>query len=149
MRRTQGFTLVELMVVLAIVAILAAIAYPGYARHVVKARRIEAQLALVDAMGRQEQYRALHHTYVAFSMASTDADSRQFRWWLGAAPRNSAYELEGRACAGQAISQCIELRARPGTANVDSGFSDPECGELSFDSTGAQGASGAGQRCWP
>ncbi|MFN3792479.1 type IV pilin protein [Massilia sp.] len=149
MKRRCGFTLVELLVVLAIVAILAAIAYPGYARHVVKARRVEAQLALVDAMQRQEQYRALHHTYVAFSIASPDADGSQFRWWLGATARDSAYELDGRACEGQAISQCIELRARPGTANVDTGFSDPDCGDLSLDSTGAQGASGGGRRCWP
>lgn len=149
MKRCRGFTLVELLVVLAIVSILGAIAYPSYARHVVKARRVEAQLALVEAMQRQEQYRALHHSYVAFSSASTDADGRQFRWWVGASPEDSAYELDGRACAGQAISQCIELRARPGTANVDTGFRDPDCGVLSVDSTGALGASGKGRRCWP
>lgn len=149
MKGDRGFTLVEMLVVLAIVSILGAIAYPGYVRHVVKARRVEAQLALVDAMQRQEQYRALHHTYVAFSATSTEADGREFHWWLGARPESSAYELEGRACAGQVISQCIELRARPGTANVDARFADPDCGILSFDSTGAQGASGSAPRCWP
>lgn len=155
MRKDRGFTLVEILIVLAIVSILGAIAYPGYMRHVAKMRRVEAQLALVETMQRQEQYRALHHTYVAFSSAATDADSRQFRWWLGARPGDSAYELDGRACAGQAIDQCIELRARPGTANVDAGFSDPDCGVLTYDSTGAQGSAGSagsagsGTRCWP
>lgn len=149
MRNCRGLTLVEILVALAIVSILGAIAYPGYMRHVVKSRRVEAQLALVETMQRQEQYRALHHTYVAFSSAATDADGSQFRWWLGARPEDSAYELDGRACEGQAISQCIELRARPGTARVDTGFRDPDCGELRFDSTGAQGASGGGRRCWP
>ena len=145
----RGFTLVEVLVVLAIISILAAIAYPGYAGHVTRIRRVEAQLALVDAMQRQEQYRARHHTYVAFSSSSTDPDSRQFRWWLGSEAGGSAYELDGRACEGQDISQCIELRAQPGTANVDASFSDPDCGVLSFDSTGAQGASGRAPRCWP
>ncbi len=153
MKQARGFTLVEMLVVLAIVSILGAIAYPGYRQHVVKARRVEAQLALVDAMQKQEQYRALHHTYVAFSSSSTDADSRQFRWWIGTRPESSAYELDGRACDGQDISQCIELRAQPGTAMVDSRFDDPDCGTLSFDSTGAQGASalaaGSTLRCWP
>lgn len=147
--RRRGFTLVELMVVLAIVAILGAIGYPGYAAHVIKARRVEAQLALVDAMQRQEQYRAQHNTYVAFSSGSEDPDSQQFRWWLGSQPETSAYEVDGYACEGQDIGQCIELRAQPGTANVDAGFDDPDCGVLTFDSTGAQGASGNAPRCWP
>ncbi|WP_164248157.1 type IV pilin protein, partial [Stenotrophomonas maltophilia] len=61
-RDSKGFTLVELMAVLAILAILAALVYPSYTQQVVKARRIEAQLALLDIMQRQEQYRALHHS---------------------------------------------------------------------------------------
>ena len=144
-----GFTLVETLVVLLVMAILTAIAYPGYTRHVVKARRTEAQLALVDAMQRQEQYRAQHHSYLAFSSASNAADSRDFRWWIGARPESSAYEIDGEACAGQDIRQCIVLRARPGTTRVDSRFRDPDCGVLSFDSTGVQGASCNGPRCWP
>ena len=41
------------------------------------------------------------------------------------------------------------LRARPGTASVDARFTDPECGTLTLDSRGAQGASGTSSRCWP
>ncbi|WP_026354307.1 type IV pilin protein [Massilia niastensis] len=147
--RRTGFTLVELMIVLAILGILGALAYPSYARQVVQARRIEAQLALVDTMQRQEQYRTLHHTYVAFSSTAGAAGARQFRWWIGRTPAASAYEIDAYACPGRDIRECVELRARPGTENVDAGFSDPECGALTVNSAGEQGAGGSSARCWP
>ncbi|MCD2519208.1 type IV pilin protein [Massilia sp. G4R7] len=149
MKRRYGFTLVEVLIVVAILSILTAIAWPGYARHAVKARRTEAQLALVDAMQRQEQYRAQHHSYVAFSASDSEPAGRDFRWHLGAQPESSAYEIDGYACDGQDIRHCIVLRARPGTGRVDTRFRDPDCGVLTFDSTGAQDASGAAPRCWP
>jgi type IV pilus assembly protein PilE len=145
----KGFTLVELMAVLAILAILAALVYPSYTQQMVKARRIEAQLALLDIMQRQEQYRALHHSYLAFSIGTEEADNGQFPAWTGNSAAASAHELDGYACPGQEIAHCIELRARPGTANVDAGFADPDCGDLTLDSTGRQTASGPSPRCWP
>lgn len=148
-QRQEGYSLTELMVVTLVIGILAAMAYPSYARQMVKARRVEAQLALVEAMQRQEQYRAQHHTYLAFSAASGDPDAGDFPWWIGNDPASSPYELDAYPCPGQDIAACVELRARPGTERVDTDFSDPECGVLTFDSTGAQGASGEAERCWP
>ena len=54
--RSRGFTLVELMVVVVIVAILLAIAVPSYSVFVKKSRRGEAESALVDIAQREQQY---------------------------------------------------------------------------------------------
>ena len=148
-RRHAGFTLIEALMVLAVLGILAAVAYPSYQRQMVKTRRTEAQLALLETMQRQEQYRALHHSYAAFSSASAAAPDGRFRSWVGASPSSSAYELDAYACPGQDIAQCVVVRARPGTANVGLRFTDPECGALTFDSNGQQAASGSSQQCWP
>ena len=148
-RRAMGFTLAELLIVLAVIALLGAVAYPSYSRQIIKARRIEAQMALVDTMQRQEQFRAQHRSYLAFSAQANTEEARRFKWWLGRDAATSAYEIDGYACAGREIGECIELRARPGTENVDAGFADPECGTLTYSSTGALGASGTSGRCWP
>ncbi|HSN22264.1 MAG TPA: type IV pilin protein [Usitatibacter sp.] len=56
MKRNRGFTLIEIMVVVAIVAILAAIALPSYQSHLRKARRANAESFLSDVASRQAQY---------------------------------------------------------------------------------------------
>jgi prepilin-type N-terminal cleavage/methylation domain-containing protein len=55
-RKQQGFTLIELMIVVIIIAILAAIAIPSYADYVTRARVVEATHGLGDARNKMEQY---------------------------------------------------------------------------------------------
>ena len=55
MRRMSGFTLIELMITVVIVAILTAIAYPSYVDHVRRATRSQGQQYLMDLAQRQEQ----------------------------------------------------------------------------------------------
>jgi type IV pilus assembly protein PilE len=52
----RGFTLIELMITVAVVGILAAIAYPSYQKYLVKSRRASAQATLMDIAQRQQQY---------------------------------------------------------------------------------------------
>lgn len=70
-RRVLGFTLIELMIVVAIVGILAAIAYPAYQDYMRKARRADGRAALMTLMQNQEKLRAICSSY-AGTLASAN-----------------------------------------------------------------------------
>lgn len=75
--KTSGFTLIELMITVAIVGILAAIAYPSYTAQVQKSRRADAQIALLEITQRQESYFLRNSRYgslseIGYSTASPD-----------------------------------------------------------------------------
>jgi type IV pilus assembly protein PilE len=63
MRKSKGFTLIELMVVLAIVAILATIAYPSYREFVKRGNRRAAQSVMMDIVNREHQYFVANRVY--------------------------------------------------------------------------------------
>lgn len=56
-KNIKGFTLIELMIVVAIIGVIAAIAYPSYQEHVRKTRRVEMQTTLQDIAGNIQKYK--------------------------------------------------------------------------------------------
>jgi type IV pilus assembly protein PilE len=63
--KARGFTLLEVMIVVVIVAVLAAIALPSYSAHLRKSARAEAQSTLTDAASRQQQFLVDRRRYAA------------------------------------------------------------------------------------
>lgn len=62
--KQRGFTLIELMVVVAIVGILAAIAYPSYSQYTIRANRAAAQSEMMAIANRQQQFLLTNRNYV-------------------------------------------------------------------------------------
>ncbi len=145
---SYGFTLIEVLTVLAVIVVLATIAYPSYQESVRKAKRAEGRSALMQLMQQQERYYSQRTTYIAFSSESTEDNAKKFKWYSGDSPAASAYEINGTACPGDLIQNCVLLTAKPGTDKVNFRFADPACGELSLTSTGVKKAVGNAADCW-
>jgi type IV pilus assembly protein PilE len=69
--RNRGFTLVELMITLAIIAIISTFAIPAYTNHIQKSRRVDAQGALMQFANTMERYYAQNNTYVGAAVGSS------------------------------------------------------------------------------
>ena len=132
---SRGFTLIEIMVVVAVVAILAAVAYPSYMESVRRGWRAEARTALMQEMQQQER------VYTQKAKYKTDTAHKAFS---GDAAASSKYEISVAGCTGRKEGQCIKL-----TAKLKSGFSDTAVADIWVDSTGKKGCTGRDQdRCW-
>lgn len=138
--------MIELVTVLAIIAILATIALPTYREAVVQIKRNEGQNALLRSMQQQEQLYTQRTAYLAFSATSTDRDASRFKWYSGESAPTSAYEIEAEACPDMQLAECVRIRARPGTKRVNQRYLDQACGTLWLDSFGKKGADG--ENCW-
>ena len=154
-KRSRGFTLIELMIVVAVVGILAAIAYPSYTDSIVKGRRAQGRTALAELMQQQERYMTQNNTYLAFTSVrdgTTTPAGVPFKAFSGDVATQSNYRLSAEQCPGAgstflALNECVRLVATP---NV----TDPAGENLRTTSTGAKDCTGTAwssnrKLCWP
>jgi type IV pilus assembly protein PilE len=145
----RGFTLVELVVAVAIVALLATIALPAYQGSVLKARRAEARAAILDLLQQQERVMTQTGAYVA--VKTPGATGTPFKTYSGDNVATAAYLLAAAACdAGDGVvpslGECVRVTATPTRA-------DRAVDVLWMESSGARGCEGTARSeartCWP
>ena len=138
--KRNGFTLMELMIVIAIIGILAAIGYPSYQDQMTKSRRADAKIALGNAAQKQERWFTQNGTY---STTITD---------IGGATSDDGYYAIAVANPGTAGCSsggnifCFTLTATPQTPQD----SDTKCANFTLTHTGVKGISGTDTvaNCW-
>ncbi len=139
MRKLAGFTLIEVMITVVIVAILAAIAIPNYSQYVQKTRRADAQEKLLDMAAQQERWFFSKNQYTKLV---SDLG--------GAVSRDGYYNVEIKV-TGEAPFTSYTLEATP--VSTKSQSKDSECTKFTIDNTGARhafkGTDARDDVCWP
>lgn len=138
MEKQAGFTLIEVMIVVAIIGILTAVALPSYNEYVRRGDRASARAALLEAQQFMERYYAANSRYTTTD-AGTTSPALPAR--LQAVPTESPkYDL---ALSAPAVNS-YTLTATPRVG-------DTKCGNLTLTNTGVKGRTGSGatvQECW-
>lgn len=109
MKANCGFTLIELMVVVLVVAILAAWAVPTYQDQVRKARRADAQADLMQVVQFMERFFTQNNTYVGATLPITQSPRSGQAFYtiqFAAAPTATAYEVRAVPQGSQAADRC-------------------------------------------
>lgn len=134
--RTQvrGFTLIELMIVVAVIAVLAAIAIPNYSEYVRKSHRAQAKVDLAEYMQLAERYHTVNNTYVGFALLDTQKQT----------PRDG-----GTAWYTLAISPAAGANTITIVATASGNQTADKCGNLSLNQAGQKTASKSTvANCW-
>lgn len=129
-----GFTLIEVMIVVVIIAILASIAIPSYNNAVLKSRRAQAKADIVEYAQMAERFFTVNRTYVGFSLPATQSPRE--------AGSTSRYTI---ALAPEATATTFTITATPvGTQ------ADDVCGTLGINQAQVKTRSGSVplQDCW-
>jgi type IV pilus assembly protein PilE len=139
MKETKGFTLIELMIVVAIIGIIAAIGYPSYQESTAKARRGVAQGAMMGLSSALERYYTQENHYSDAAAASADtgapaADLYSFETSVSDFYTITISKTDG-GTSDTATAQTYELSAVP-----KAGMTGDRCGTMMLNSAGVKTA---------
>jgi type IV pilus assembly protein PilE len=143
--REAGFTLIEMMIVLVIIAVLMMVALPAYESQQIRAKRSVAQVELLRILARQEQFflnnRSYSTTLAPLGFADpwiVDADGNE----IDATASNRIYSIS----LASASATAFEIQAVPQARQVK----DTVCATMKVTSTGVKSVTGGGTvaDCW-
>ena len=141
----RGFSLIELMIVVAIVAIISAFAYPSYQRYVIKAKRSVAQNALLQVADRQQQF-FMDNKRFAADVTNLGFPASPYVVDDNGTPTVAS---DGDAVYSLSLSNVTATTWTATAAPLNGQLSrDTYCGSLSITQTGAKGKSGTSDECW-
>jgi len=131
--KAQGFTLIELMITVVVIAILAMVAIPAYNDSVTKGRRTDAKSTLTDIAAKQEQFFMDNKTY------TTDLTKLGYAAASDAFSKDDYYKVTVTAASATAFS----VKAVPVK-------DDPKCGTYTINEQGTQAVTGTlgADLCW-
>lgn len=154
-----GFTILEMLVAVALIGILSAIAFPSYRSYVERTHRTVAKTAISNILARQESYATDHKRYtgdfsrLGYSGSGTSTTAYvNSRGDISLTATNALYSLELKASG--TVATCSGLSGTPGDysyivlATPVSAKIDSRCNSLCMAATGERGASGDAESCW-
>lgn len=141
-----GFTLIEIMIVVAIIGILAAIAIPSYQKHTIRSNRAAAESFIMAVANKQEQYMLDARQYAGVA-ADPGNDLGLATLGMSSIPANVSKNYEIKIGAVTTTPPAYKVTAVPISNQL---INDTICGSVSIDQTGTKRITGTGKvaDCW-